>query len=103
MDFHRRADEPAEKDPQPRGALHPRAEQARIFHLDEMRQRVDVVERRRSDADHRAEIGAEAVLVGPVVLGYRTGVSPGAEEQRQEAPLKDVDEARERVVARAQP
>ena len=87
-----------------REALFTRAsQQAGVFHFDELRQRVDVVERRRSDADHRTEVGAEAVLVGPIVLGYRMGVGPGAVEQAQEAPLKHVDEPRERLVAETKP
>ena len=34
-----------------------------------------------ADADHRADIVAEAVLLRPVVLGDRARVGPGAEEQ----------------------
>ena len=94
VDFHRRVDEPAEKGPQPRGAFHAGGEQTCVFHFDELRQRVDVVERRRSDADHRTEVGAEAVLVGPIVLGYRmrrrprrdrTGSGSAAETRRRTA------------------
>ena len=54
-------------------------------------------------ADHRADIGAKPVLVGPIVLRDRARVRPGAKEQREEPALEDVDETRKRVVAFEQP
>ena len=92
-----------EKRAQPRGALDPRGEQPGILHLGEIGDRVGVAKSGRSDADHRADIGAEPILVGPVVLGDRTRVRPGAKEQREKAALENVDETRERVVPFEQP
>ena len=57
-----------------------------------------LLERRRADADHRADVVDEAILAGPVVLRDRPGVRPGAEEQLQKPPLEEVDEARKGVV-----
>ena len=62
-----------------------------------------LAERRGSDSDHRADISAKAILLGPIVLGDGPGVRPGAKEQRQEAPLEDVDETGEGVIPFAKP
>ncbi len=87
-----------------REALLTRArEQSRILQLGEVGDRIGVAEGRRADADHRADIGAEPVLVGPIVLGDRVRIRPGAEEQREEAALEDVDESGESVVPFAKP
>ncbi len=48
----------------------------------------------------RAEIGGEAVVVRPVVLGDRPRIRPGAEEELQEAVVEDVEKARKGIVAR---
>src|SRR3984885_11466377 len=92
-----------EKRAQAGDAFDPRGEQPGIGQLGEIGDRVGVAESGRSDADHRADIDAEAVLVGPVVLGDRTRVRPGAKKQSQEAALEDVDETRKRVIAFKQP
>ena len=98
LDLDARLEIAREKRAQARDALDPRGEQSGIGQLGEIGDRVGVAKRRRSDADHRADIGAEPVLVGPIVLGDRTRVRPGAKEQRQETALEDVDETRKRVV-----
>ena len=98
LDLDARLEIAREKGAQPRCALDPRGEQPGIGQLGEIGDRVGVAKSRRSDADHRADIGAEPVFVGPVVLGDRTRVRPGAKEQRQETALEDIDETRKRVV-----
>src|SRR5262249_19642015 len=103
LDLDARADEPGEKEPQARHALYARREQPRIFELDEIMDAVAVLEPGRAEPDDRADIVAEAVLKRPVVLRDRPRIRPGAEEQREKAALEYVDEARKRVVARAQP
>ena len=103
LDLDARLEIAREKRAQTRDALDPRGEQPGIRQLGEIGDRVGVAKRGRSDADHRADIGAEPILVGPIVLGDRTRVRPGAKEQRQEAALENVDETRKRVVAFEQP
>ena len=103
VDLDAHAEQSGKQAAQARGALHPRREQARIFHLGEIGQRIGVAERRRADADHRTDIGAKPILAGPVVLRDRARVGPGAKEQRDEPALKNVGETRKSVVALQQP
>ena len=61
------------------------------------------VRRRDADAGEGADIADEAVVVGPVVMGDRPRIRPGAEEELQEAVGEDVGEAREGRVAAVRP
>src|ERR1700722_10545267 len=98
LDLDARLEVTREKCAQTGHALDARGEQAGIGQLGEIGDRVGVAKRRCSDADHRADIGAEAVFVGPIVLSDRARVRPGAKEQRQKTALEEVGETRKRVV-----
>ena len=103
LDLDARLEIAREKRAQSRRALDPRREQSGVGQLGEIGDRVGVAESGRSDADHRADIGAKAILVGPIVLSDWTRVRPGAKEQRKKAALENVDETGERVVPLKQP
>src|SRR5262249_14188454 len=76
------------------GALGLGRDEAGEFELGEERQSVRLAVARRADADRRADIGEEAIFLRPVVLGDRTRIGEGTEEELEEAALEDVNEAR---------
>jgi hypothetical protein len=88
---------------QPRGALGLRRHQPGESKLGCVGHRIAIAVGWRSDADHRAHIGGEAVGLRAIMLADWPGIRPGAEEQLQEAMIEDVEKARKRVVAHQVP
>ncbi len=103
LDPHRHPEVLAQQLGETFGVAAARAEQAGLKAPGVLGQRARRIDGARR-AVGRAEPGGEAVVVGPVVVDRRLRLRPGTVEQREQAMVEDVEEARQRrIAARAQP
>ena len=65
----------------------------------QIRNRVAVPQRLGSGADERADVDEKPIVVGPIAVDVRLGLSPRAVEQRDEPVMKQIEEAAQRRVA----
>ena len=73
----------------------PRSRQIRVCRV---RNGIEALIWLRAQSDGGADIGDEAVGVGPVMLGDRPGIRPGAKEQFDKAVIEEIEKARKGIV-----
>ena len=81
------------------GVPHVPHERADVKQLRDIRNRVAVAKRRRRDADERADIHREVVVLRTIAIDVRLRLRPGPVEQRKKAMVEDIEESAERRVA----
>ena len=102
MHLHPHAEQAGNEIAQARCTLGGRRHQAGKAHLGHVRDAVEAAKSLAGEPDMGADIALEAVVAGAVVLGNRPHISPGAEEQLEEAVVEQVEKARQGVVVGAQ-
>lgn len=104
LNLHRHAEEVLKNVRQPFTVPDLANQRADVEELGQIRQRVPIAKRRRSEPEERADVSRKSILFRPVVVDVRLRLRPRAIEERQEAVVKNVDEpAERRIVFMSQP